>query len=225
MIRSDRIAALGAIVLALSLTGFAIYDLILFPAAGFPTTDFSVIVAGAPTLRIGHWLKFGYALSVALLIVGLAPRLDGAAPATAGFARIAGICAVALFVASGHLGLRILAVAEATFATDRGQAVATIYLRSVTIALLDAATFAVGWYALLISLIGLRSGRLPRALSLTGMTLGALFVGDTLLPDTLRIVAPLATIGWALWLAARLFQESQAPIRSTFNPESAARSS
>lgn len=43
----------GAILLALCLIGYALYELILYPSAGFPTTDFAVIVAGRIRCALG----------------------------------------------------------------------------------------------------------------------------------------------------------------------------
>jgi hypothetical protein len=203
----NQVAGLGALLLAVCLSGYALYELVLYPSAGFPTSDFAVIVAGANTLRVGHWLKFGYTLSVAMLVIGLYPRMRDTAPVLARLAVVAGTSAVILFLASGSLGLRILAIAEATFATNPNEAITTILLRTVTIALLEAATFAVGWYALLVNVAGVQTGCLPRPLSLIGIVLGVLHIVDMFLPDTVRLVAPLASIGWAVWLAFTLWRE------------------
>jgi hypothetical protein len=123
---------------------------------------------------------------------------------------VAGIGAVALFVASGRLGLRILDVAAATFNVRPEEAVATILLRTVTIALFEAATFAAGWYALLIGLAGWRTRCLPRSFSAVGLVLGALHILDFVLPGEVRLIAPLATIPWSLWLAGVLWRERPA---------------
>jgi hypothetical protein len=56
MQRFNRAGALGALLLAGAFLVYGYYELVLWPAAGFPTTDIQVILAGAPTLRIGHWL-------------------------------------------------------------------------------------------------------------------------------------------------------------------------
>ncbi len=209
MIAYTRLVGLGALLLAASLCGYAFYELVLYPRAGLPTSDFAVIVAAANTLRVGHWLKFGYALSLAMLAVGLYSRMDAQSPALARLASLAGASAVVLFLASGHLGLRILAVAQATFAGNPAEATATIMLRTVTIALLEAATFATGCYALLVNSAALLSGFLPRALAFLGIALGALYLVNIFLPDSLIVVAPLATIAWSLWLALIAWREAR----------------
>lgn len=204
-----RLVGLGAPLLAASLAGYAFYELVLYPGAGLPTTDYAVIVAAANTLRVGHWLKFGYALSLAMITVGLFPRIDARSPALARLAALAGACAVVLFLASGQLGLRILAVAQATFAANPAEAIATILLRSVTIALLEAATFATGCYALLVNVAVLRWGFLPRAMALLGVALGGLYAINIFLPDRLIVIAPLATIAWSIWLALIAWREAR----------------
>lgn len=209
MKRTNRLGVSGALLLALSLIGYARYELMFYPRAGFPTTDFAVIVAGADTLRIGHWLKLGYALSIALLMTTTQPRLRHASATLAQLGLLAGTSAIVLFLASGHIGLRILATAEATFAANPDEAIATILLRTVTIALFEAAGFAVGWYLLLSGIAGIRYGVLPRLLSWVGCGIGILFIIARFLSDELALIAPLATIGWSLWLGYVLWNEEQ----------------
>lgn len=208
MTQSNQLGVYGAFLLALCLIGYALYELILYPWAGFPTTDFSVIVAGADTLRIGHWLKFGYALSIALLMTCLQPRLQRVSPILAQLGWLAGASAIILFLASGHIGLRILATAEAIFATNPDEAIATILLRTITLALFDAAGFAVGWYMLVSGIGGIRFAILPRWLARIGVAIGVLFIIARFLSSDLALIAPLATIGWALWLGFVLWKKS-----------------
>lgn len=205
----SQLGVYGALLLAVSLTGYAIYELILYPNAGFPTTDFAVIVAGADTLRIGHWLKLGYALSIALLMTSLQPRLQRASVTLAQLGLVVGTSAIVLFLASSHIGLRILATAEATFATAPDEAIATILLRTVTLALFDAAGFAVGWYLVLSCIGGVRYATLPRRLSWVGGGIGTLFILARLLSNEQALIAPLATIGWSLWLGRVLWKQEQ----------------
>jgi hypothetical protein len=203
----NRTASIGALLMSLSLIGYAIYELVLYPSGGFPTQDFAVIVRGAHILRVGHWLKFGYAIALALLTVGMYARLKDGAPVLAQLAAVAGIGAVALFLASAMIGLRILDVAELTFSTNRVEAEATILMRTVTIAVFAAAIFAGGWFLLLISVACLRTSSLPRSVSLPGVLLGALFVMDFVMPYPLSLIAPLLGIVWAFWTSIVLWRE------------------
>lgn len=200
MKQPDLLGIGGAILLAACLIGYAIYELVLYPNAGFPTTDFAVIVAGADTLRIGHWLKFGYALSIALLMTTIQPRLQRASATLAQLGQLVGTSAIVLFLASGHIGLRILATAEATFATNPDEAIATILLRTVTIGLFEAAGFAVGCYMLLFGVGGIRYGVAPRLLAWVGCGIGILFIIARFLSIGVALIAPIATIGWSFWL-------------------------
>lgn len=205
----NQLGVYGALLLAFSLVGYASYELILYPKAGLPTTDFALIVAGADTLRVGHWLKFGYALSIALLMTSLQPRLQRASASLVQLSLVAGTSAIILFLASGHIGLRILATAEATFATAPDEAIATILLRTVTLALFDAAGFAVGWYMVLNCIGGIRYATLPRLLSWAGGGIGSLFILARFLSNEKALFAPLATIGWLLWLGVVLWKNNE----------------
>jgi hypothetical protein len=204
----NRTASIGALLMSLSLVGYALYQLVLYPYGGFPTQDFAVIVRGASILRVGHWLKFGYAFGLALLVVGLHARLKDSAPVLAQLAGVAGIGAVALFLASAMIGLQILGVAESTFSTNRVEAEATILMRTVTIGVFAAAIFASAWFLLLISVAGLTTSNLPRSVSLPGILLGALFVLDFVMPYPFNLIAPLLGIAWAFWAGLVLWRES-----------------
>jgi hypothetical protein len=204
----NRTASIGALLMSLALVGYALYELVLYPSGGFPTQDFAVIVRGASILRVGHWLKFGYAIGLALLVVGMHARLRDGAPVLAQLAALTGTGAVALFLASAMIGLQILGVAESTFSTNRVEAETTILMRTVTIAVFAAAIFAGGWFLLLISIAGLRTSSLPRSVSLPGVLLGALFVLDFVMPYPLSLVAPLLGIAWTFWTGVVLWRES-----------------
>jgi hypothetical protein len=196
-----RLSGYGAIVVAVSLVGFVIYELVLYPAAGFPTDDYGVIVAGANTLRVGHLLKFGYAVGLALLLVGLFAQLREKSQILAQLAAISGTSVIALLVGSGMMGLRILQVAEETFGSNPQEAITTILLRSVTIALFEAAILLSGVTVLLLSLGLLRRHVVPRMLAYIGIVLGVLFILDRVLTYPLNLVSPLLAIGWLVALS------------------------
>jgi hypothetical protein len=192
----------GAMMLALSLIGYAIYELALLPAAGFPSDDMRVIIAGAETLRIGHWLKFGYGLAIAIVAAGLVLRLRETAPVLAQLALMAGIASVALYIASGMLGLRILDYAQNFYvANNLADARSTILIRAVTQSLQAAGTFAAGWFALLISISTWRTNLLPRWLSGLGVLAGVLLIPVFILPNPLWLIGPLLMIAYAVALA------------------------
>jgi hypothetical protein len=55
-------------------------------------------------------------------------------------------------------------------------------------------------------------------MSVLGIVVGILFIMEFALPDTLAIVAPLLSFGWAVWLAVILWRETPA-LRYTHAPE------
>lgn len=205
---ADWIGSVGAWIVGASLIGFALYELVLRPQAGFPSDDMSLIISRANTLRVGHLLKFGYAAGISLLTVGLYPRLRDASPGLAQLAAVAGIVSVPLFVASGFNGLGILQTAEQMFPVNPAEARTTVLMRTITIALLEAGAFAVGWFGVLVGLAGARGQRLPVTLSYSAMLFGVLFIFDYVLPYPVNLVAPLLTILWTIWLGFWLWRDS-----------------
>jgi hypothetical protein len=192
----------GALLLALSLIGYAIYELVLLPASGFPSDDMRVIMGSADTLRVGHWLKFGYGLAIALVVAAMTLQLREASPTPTQLALMAGIAAVALYIVSGMLGLRILDIAQNyTAANNLADARSTILIRIVTQALQAAGTFAAGWFALLISIAAWRNNVLPRWVSGLGIVAGALLIPVFILPDPVWLIGPLLMIVYAVVLA------------------------
>ncbi|MEZ4707813.1 MAG: hypothetical protein R3A44_11430 [Caldilineaceae bacterium] len=132
---NKSIGVSGALLLALSLIGYALYEL-MFYRAGFPTTDFAVVVAGP--IRCRTLAQLGYTLSIALLMTTTQPFCNARSALRAAWSTSRAQAPLSSFV-SGHIGLRILATAEATFAANPDEAIVTILLRTVTIALFEAA--------------------------------------------------------------------------------------
>jgi hypothetical protein len=191
----------GALALACTLVGYAVYELALLPAAGFPSDDMRVIMAGVSALRVGHWLKLGYGLAIGVVLAGLTLRLRTTAPQRVQFALVAGCASVTLFVASGMLGLRILDVAEGYYPADLTDARATILVRVVTQSLQSAGVFAAGWFAVSINSAAWRSRLLPRELSALAVCAGVLLIVAFVLPDPLWLIGPFAFIVYAFALA------------------------
>ena len=128
----------GAGLLALSLIGYALYELILLPAAGFPSDDMRVIMGGANTLRVGHWLKFGYGLAIGIVVAGMTLQLRQTSPMLTQLALMAGVASFMLYIASGVLGLRILDAAQGYYPAHLSDARSTILVRIVTQSLQSA---------------------------------------------------------------------------------------
>jgi hypothetical protein len=197
-----RAGMIGALLLAATLIGYAIYELVLRPRAGFPSDDMAVILGGIDTLRVGHWLKFGYAAGVALLTVGLRGRLRAPSPTTLDLATLAGAASVGLLVASGVLGLRLLQEAALFYPANLADARATILIRVVTQSLQQAGLLLGAWLVLLSSVAGLRSGIWRRQLHWVGLLVGVLLMAGLILPAPLDSIGALLAIPYACWLAA-----------------------
>lgn len=206
----NRMAIIGALILGLALSAFMFYELVLYPEAGFPTEDFAVVVAGANTLRVGHLLKFAYAFGLALILVGLYSRVSSGAPAIAQLAALGASSAITLMLGSGMLGLRILQVAEEIFVTKPAEAITTILLRSVTVAMFEAGILASGFFALLFSLTLLRSRTIPSLIAYLGIVVGILFILDRVLFPPLNLASPVLAIIWSFGLALSLLKRNQA---------------
>lgn len=200
---SQRAGMLGALLLALTLAGYALYELILRPRAGFPSDDMAVILGGIDTLRVGHWLKFGYAAGLALATVGLRSRFHAHSPTAMDLAALVGAGAVALFVASGVLGLRILEEADLFYPANLADARATILVRVVTISLQQAGLLMAACLILLSSAAGLRSKIWPAVLHGLGIAAGILLLASLVLPTPFYALGPLLTIVYAAWLAVQ----------------------
>lgn len=196
-----RAGMLGALLLALTLAGYAVYELILRPRAGFPSDDMAVILGGIDTLRVGHWLKFGYAAGLALVSVGLRSRFLSHSPTSMDLALLAGTGAVALLVASGVLGLRLLEEADLFYPANLADARSTILIRVVTQSLQQGGLLLGAWLILLSSVAGLRSRIWPAALHSLGISAGLLLLASLVLPAPFYALGPLLTIIYAVWLA------------------------
>lgn len=203
---SQRAGMLGALLLALTLAGYTVYELILRPRAGFPSDDMAVILGGIDTLRVGHWLKFGYAAGLALVSVGLRSRFHAHSPTTMDLAVLAGAGAVALFVASAVLGLRILEEAEFFYPANLTDARATILIRVVTQSLQQAGLLLGACLILLSSAAGLWSKIWPAALHGLGIASGMLLLASLVLPAPFYAIGPLLTIAYAAWLSVQFWR-------------------
>jgi hypothetical protein len=197
---NNTLTRLGALLLTMSLIGYAIYELGLLPA-GFPSDDIRVIIGGADILRVGHWLKFGYGLAIAIVVAGMTLRVRESSPMLTQLALMAGIASVTLYVASGVLGLRILDVAQGYYPAHLADTRSTILIRVVTQSLQSAGTFAAGWFALLISIAAWRGDALPRWLNVLGFVAGAFLIPVFIAPDPIWLIGPLLMIVYAIALA------------------------
>jgi hypothetical protein len=181
---------LGSLLLGFALLGFIGYQVVLRPAAGFPSDEMEVILSGINTLRFGHSLKFLEAMAVALLTAVLYLRFSPTAPLQAQLLMLLGTGSFALLVVSGILGWRILGEAEVFFASNPIDARSLILIRTVTIALFDGAMLALGLWIWAVCWASWNSG--PRAWLYWGLLVGMVLL--------LKPVSELFDPIYALWV-------------------------
>jgi hypothetical protein len=199
---AEQLTIAGATLLILSIVGYLLYELLLRPRAGFPSDDMAVILAGVNTLRVGHWLKFGYAVGTALLTASLIERFRSATPLTT-LMLMAGGGATALFIASGMLGLNLLDTAQSYYPQQPADARATVLIRIVTISLFGAALFLVGGLIVSSSLAALQSHIWSKTLAGFGMIVGTLLMLEFVTPEPWIVIAPMLGILWLGWLVLK----------------------
>ncbi|GAP18833.1 DUF4386 family protein [Levilinea saccharolytica] len=143
------------------------------------------------------YVFFGFALIV--LSLALYDRLKSGAPALMQAAAAVGIVWAGSLIASGMVANAGLSAVAALYAQDPAQAVLTFQgVEAVTNGLGNAnGEILGGAWTLLVSLAALRSGGLPRALSIFGLVVGAVGVA-TILP-ALNAVTGVFGLGQILW--------------------------
>jgi hypothetical protein len=196
---AEQLIIAGATLLILSIVGYLFYELLLRPRAGFPSDDTAVILGGVNTLRVGHWLKFGYAFGTALLTAGLIERFRSYSPLTT-LMLMAGAGATTLFIASGMLGLNLLDTAQSYYPQQLADARTTILIRIVTISLFGAALFLVGGLIVSSNLAALMNRAWSTSLAGLGIVVGALLMLEFITTEPWIVVAPVLGIVWLGWL-------------------------
>jgi hypothetical protein len=210
---------LGALLLAFSLVAYLLYQLVLRPLAGFPSDDLAVILGGINTLRVGHWLKFFYALGTTLLSAGLLQLFQTFPASIRYLITLSGSGATALFLASGMLGLNLLTEANHFYPEQLADARSTILIRMVTISLFEAAIFLVGALALVAGFSAVKNKFWPPRFAYCGVVVGALLMLEFFTPEPWIILAPLLTIVWLCWLALAKGNKLGSSLLQNLQPE------
>jgi hypothetical protein len=123
----------------------------------------------------------------------------------------AGVIGTVLFLAVGMVRFTGISELAARYSQDQA-AVATAYQAVETVAegLNNAAVFAFGWWALLASWAGLKTGKLPKLLCSLGLLLGVTGIITFVFP-----VPPALGIVWFPWLGALLLRDVEPIGRET----------
>jgi hypothetical protein len=155
------------------------------------------------------YIFFGFALIV--LSLALYDRVKSGAPALMQVGTVVGIIWAGSLIASGMVANAGLATIVALHAREPAQAVLNFQgIEAVTNGLGNAnGEILGGFWLLLVSLAALRTGRLPKALNLLGLSVGAVGI-ITIIPvlNDLISVFGLGQIVWFVWLGIVLLRSN-----------------
>lgn len=206
----QKIGGIAAITEGLLFILFPVFLFAILPAQGLAAgpnvlaDPRSVLPAAAqsPTVAIFGFLDVLVGVALLLVVLALHERLQTDSPVVTRIATTSGLAAALLFLAVG-MG-RFTNVSQlANLYSQDPTGVATAYLAASTAieGLNNGATFAFGWWVVLISWAGLRPSGLPKFLNYLGLLLGATNIITFLLP-----IPPLLGIVWFLWLGVVLLR-------------------
>jgi hypothetical protein len=210
------IAALGHAVALV--VGIVMAVTLVFPVLNADPQQYLAFVAANQSLmRI--WILVSYWCSAATVVVmalALFNRMKAGSPALMQVATVFAVIWAGLIIGSGNLMLYDFGVIANLYRTDPAQAsTAWLALEAVETGMVSGNELVGGLWLLLLSLAGLRTGALPRALNYLGVALGITgFL--TLIPAFVEATGSMAfglgIIVWSLWLGIALLRsKSQAP--------------
>jgi hypothetical protein len=208
----QKVGSFSALYMAAShLIGIVIFLIVLdYPSITDPAqkvalnVDKQTIVFSTNLLM---YVFFGFALVV--LLLALHDRIKAGAPALMQAATAIGIIWAGSLIASGMVANAGLATVTALYAKDPAQAVLTFQsIESVANGLGNAnGEILGGVWTLLVSLAALRSGGLPKGVSVLGLLVGA--IGIITIYPALNDLTGLFGVGqiiWFVWLGIVLLR-------------------
>jgi hypothetical protein len=210
--RSPRAGGVAALYVALALLAAIPYFLLVvdYPAATTAADKVALVTGNYPSLYVMYlatYVAFGAAVGVVAL--ALWDRLHTAAPFTVRAATGVGLLWSVVLVASGLVFTYGITTINQLAATDPAQA-ASVWqaVEPVALALGGAGGELLGGlWVLLISVVVLRTGGLPRALGWFGAAVGVVGLTSVVPPlHDISIAFGLAQIAWFGWLGALLLR-------------------
>ena len=208
----QRVGGMAALYLAVAYLAAIPYFLLVLDYQGVvdPAAKLALLVAHQGSLYAFNLLAYVvFGLVLAVLALALYDRLKGDAPSMARVVAGWGIIWACLLIASGtvyNIGMEYVVSLRGTDAA--GAAAAWQVIESIADGLGGAGGEALGGpWVLLVSLAGLRSKRLPAALSWLGLATGAVGLASNVPP--LRESAQLFGIlqmAWLAWLGIALLR-------------------
>lgn len=206
----QKAGGLAALYLALALLAAIPYFLLVVDYQGASTAaeKVSLVVANYPSMYamyLATYVLFGIALGV--LALALWARLQADAPFTMRIATAIGLLWSVALVTSGMVFTYGMTTINALAATDRAQAVLTWQaVEPVALGLGGAGGEILGGlWVLLVSLVVLRGGALPKALGWLGVVIGAVGLTSVVPPlHDAGIAFGVLEIAWFVWLGILL---------------------
>lgn len=191
-------------------------DLVSRPSQGITGQDvrnpatFLPAVAASPFLILNFVILIGLAITFTVITLALDERLRQAAPRRVRVATACGLGAALLFLADGMRGFTTVPFLASLYAQNPALA-GPAYLGSIAVGrgLFSAATFATGWWLVLVGWTALETAWLPKVLAYVGLVFGLVGI-LTFLVDPLGLVGGILGIIWSLWLGVVLLREREA---------------
>jgi len=207
---SQKAGGVAALYAALALLAAVPYFLLVvdYPSATTSAARVALIVDHYPSMfamYLAAYVVFGIALGVVALALWV--RLHAAAPFTMRAATGVGVLWSFALVASGLVFTYGMTTVDALAATNRAQAVSTWQaVEPVALALGGAGGELLGGlWMLLISMVVLRAGGLPKALGWLGAAVGVVGLTSVIPPlHGASIAFGLVVIVWFVWLGVVL---------------------
>jgi len=180
----QKMGGLAALINAAAyLVGIGLVLAFLAPIMAAPPKQYLAFLAGNQTLMILWHVLIYLVAGVAMVPLALAlhERLKDGAPALMQTTTAIGLIWAGTVISSGMIIIHNLDVIAKLYSNDPAQATtAWIALSAVGEGLGGAIELPGGLWVLLVSWAGLRTGRLPRALSYFGVVIGAAGIGTVL---------------------------------------------
>jgi hypothetical protein len=211
----QHVAGLAALYLAAAYLATIPYFLVTldYPSVTDPTAKLALLVTHQGSLYAFNLLAYVvFGLVLAVLTLALHARLSGDTPAMARVIAGWGIIWSSLLIASGttaNLGMEYVVNLQVTDAS--GAAAAWQVIETIVDGLGGAGGEALGGsWVLLVSLAGLYSRRLPKALNWLGLATGVVGLASNIPPlRESAVVFGLLQILWFAWLGVVLLRTKQ----------------
>jgi hypothetical protein len=219
----QKIGGIAALYLAVAyLIGMVLFLVVLdYPSITDPAQKVTLIVEKQMVIFSTNLLMYVF-FGVFLIVLSLAlyDHLKSAAPAIMQMGTVVGIIWAGSLIASGMVANAGIAPVVALYAKDPAQAALSWQGIETVAGGLGNFNGEIlgGLWALLISLAALRTDRLPRALNILGLSVGAVGILSLIpgLTDVMTGIFGLSQIIWFVWLGIILMRSN--PDRVAYKP-------